>query len=580
MKNLVFILIFLISKIGFTQIPEIVLQQCYGTSEPDYDFAISETDNGYMFAIEVSAGDGLLNYHGLTDIWIISTDSIGTLLWEKCFGGSNYDSPRKIIRLIQNEYYILGGTKSTDGDVKSYNHGDSEIWIIKINGQGNLLWEKCYGSPGTDEPRDMILTQDNGFALLSRISSSGGDISQYYGLYDNWILKCDSIGNIEWEKTLGNEGLDNGISMIINSQGNIMMIGAVQLHGGMVECYPDGAWGDVWLVEMDLQGNIVSQHCYGGSDYDVGINILETENSYILSCYTTSNDGDVTGLHGPPGGPPNGHGDIWLVNLNKNYEILWQKCLGGYDQEDPEFITETDDDGYVIIGDTFSNDGDVSGNHSNPGTDTDIWVVKLNEDGVIEWQHCFGGFRSERLENPHTILKKSDYDYVVASSTNYGPSYDVACTPTGGNPDRDAWIFEIKTEDTTGIPVQQTENDALKVYPNPAKDYIIFEIPYNLSNNAVIPNPGAGKSAGVRNPPERTGNVKAGDSSSRKAGFGMTGADETTVVIMNIYGQEVATKQITSEKTVFDLRQFREGIYFYWVEFDGFNYSGKIVVQR
>ena len=102
-----------------------------------------------------------------------------------------------------------------------------------------------------------------------------------------------------------------------------MIIGAASHHGGLVECYPDEMAGDVWLVEIDLSGEIIWQQCYGGSDYDLGVDIEETEDGYLFIANTDSNDGDVTGLHGPPGGPPEGYGDFWVVRINDQGEIIF-----------------------------------------------------------------------------------------------------------------------------------------------------------------------------------------------------------------------------------------------------------------
>ena len=500
------------------QVPEIIWQQCYGTATRDVAFGIAPAEDGYMLAVEVESGEGLTNYHGLDDIWIVNIDSTGAILWEKCFGGSGYDTPRKIISIGNNEFYVLGGTGSTDGDVQSYNQGNGDLWVVKINGEGDLLWEKCYGSWGTEEPRDMILTADGGFALLARISASGGDISNYYGSYDNWVVKCDSLGNIEWEITLGNNGLDNGISLMINSAGNIMMIGAAQKYGGLVECYPDGVWADVWIVELDLQGNILTQYCYGGSHYDLGNNLIELEDGFAFVAFTHSNDGDVSGLHGPSAAPPDGWSDIWMVRLNEQMEIIWQKCLGGYRTEGPNFITRIEDGGFLVVGMTTSNDGDVSGNHSYPGTHTDIWVVKLNENGDIEWQRCYGGFSSQRLENPHTILKKSDYNYVIAASTKGSPTYDVQCGTFEGY---NAWIFEIALPDTVGVITATASANEIKVYPNPADDYLVFE------NNVAL------------------------------------SANNYQIQIMNIFGQVISTLEMNNSKTVLETQDFAPGIYFY-----------------
>jgi hypothetical protein len=478
MKNHLSILLIFFSLNTFAQIPEIIWQQCYGTNTSDHTFGIVPTENGYMFAIEVQSGDGLTNYHDLYEIWIVNIDSTGAMLWEKCFGGASHDQPEKIINIGNNEYYVFGSTSSTDGDVQSYHHGYSDLWVVKINGQGDLLWERCYGGPGTDEPRDMIITPDGGFALLARIDTEGGEISHCYGWFDNWIVKCDSLGNIEWELTLGNEGLDNALSMIVNSAGNIMMIGAAMWHGGLVECFPDGEWADIWIVELDMQGNILSQSCYGGSHYDLGYCIIEMDEGYAFIASTYSNDGDVSGLHGPPGAPPEAWNDFWVVRLNEQMEIIWEKCLGGYRSDAPLYITQTEDNGFIVIGFTRSNDGDVSGNPSKPGTDVAIWVVKLTELGDIEWQHCYGGWGSERLENPHTILKKSDYNYVIAASTNFSPSHDVQCETFSGN--RNAWIFEIALPDTLDIIFSPASARGIKTYPNPATTELWLQLPENM----------------------------------------------------------------------------------------------------
>ena len=444
MKTIFIIVALIITFNSYSQFPEIVWQQCYGDDISNDYQAIEKTENGYIVGIGINSGENVSNYHGSADIWIFMADSSFNLLWERCYGGSDTDNPRKIININNGFYYIFGSTASIDGDVQSGNNGFNDIWVVKINSLGDIIWENTYGCTGYDDMRDMVLTPDGGFVMIDRIGIGGGDVTNFYGSGDVWMCKCDSLGNIEWEKTLGNDGLDNCVSMIINSEDNIMMIGAAQKHGGLVECYPDEVWGDVWLVELDLQGNMISQHCYGGSYYEVGFDIIEVDDGYVFTAHSDSDDGDVSGLHGPPGGVPNGHSDIWVVKLNEQFEIVWQKCIGGFYGEDPKYIEQIEDEGLLVIGTTFSNDGDVSGNHSMPGGyDTDIWAVKLTPVGEIEWQQCYGGWGSERLENPNTILKKDDYNYVIASSTDYSPSYDVQCGTIGwGN--SDAWVFEIK----------------------------------------------------------------------------------------------------------------------------------------
>jgi hypothetical protein len=472
MKNLLSAFLFFCFLNTFTQIAEIKWQKCYGNDENVFAFGIVSIGDGYLFGLEVSSGEGVTNYHGSNDIWLVRTDSVGVMLWEKCYGGSSGETTQKLIKKSEDEYFIFGYAGSTDGDVQSGNNGFADLWVIKINGLGDILWEKTYGCTGVDNPKDMILTPDGGFVMIDRIGTGGGDVTHFYGIGDCWMAKCDSLGNLEWEKTLGNDGLDNCVSMIVNSAGNLMMIGATQWYGGLVECFPDGAWGDVWIVELDLQGNILAQYCYGGSHYDLGLSIIETEDGYVVNAGTYSNDGDVSGLHGSP----DMYGDIWVIKLDKQMGIVWQKCLGGYRTEYANFITQTDDGGFVVIGTTNSNDGDVSGNHSFSG-DFDIWVVKMNGQGELLWQQCYGGKWSERLENPHTVLKKSDYNYVFAASSNFSPSFDVQC---GTFHNYNAWLFEIALDDTTHIINPVANEQSINIFPNPTSTEAWLQLPANI----------------------------------------------------------------------------------------------------
>lgn len=533
----------LCSDFAYSQIPVIKWQNCYGTQNTwNTGRGIVETENGYLIATGINDDVGAPNYHGGGDIWLIETDTLGNKIWESCYGGSESDGAYKLISR-NDQYYILAATQSTDGDVQSNNNGGLDYWVIKLDSEREIIWEKCYGSPGNEAPRDMIVTPDGGVVVMGRIFNSGGDVSVLYGSNDVWMFKTDSLGNLEWEKTLGNQWNDNGVSIMLNSEGNIILIGAVAHYGGMVECNTDDYYGDVWLVELDLQGNIVSQHCYGGSYYDLGFSVIEVDAGYIFAAGSSSNDGDVSGHHGPAGIAPNGWPDIWVVKIDLQGEIIWQKSIGGYDSEFPMYITQTEDSGIVVIGLTSSNDGDVSGNHSNPDlmNDNDIWVVKLSPGGEIEWQQCYGGLGTEYLESPQTILKKSDYNYVIASSTDYGPSYDVECTPTGGNYlDEDAWIFEIGLEDTTGLNESLPGSGNLDVYPNPATDWAVFN--YTLPDNNA----------------------------------------EGEMMISDATGKLVATLPISGKQgqKVWDTRKIKSGVYFYTLNVSGFNKTGKIIISK
>jgi hypothetical protein len=200
----------------------------------------------------------------------------------------------------------------------------------------------------------------------------------------------------------------------------------------------DGA--DVWVIEIDLNGTLLNQWCYGGSQDDLGRDIIELDDGYVFAASTNSKDGDVSGFHGNEW---NEHDDIWVVKIDFNGNIIWQKCLGGSSLEYPVYLTQTGDNGFIVIGNTYSLDGDVTGNHSWDDIYTDIWVVKLNSEGQLEWEHCFGGGGMERFNGIHSVLKKDDYNYVLGANSNYLDA-DVECDLFPNDLQDDAWLLEVK----------------------------------------------------------------------------------------------------------------------------------------
>jgi hypothetical protein len=430
------------SYLLFPQIDFISWQQCLGTDEgTNWTNAVEKAENGYMFGIYIEKnGPDITNYHGNGDSWIVNTDSSGNILWERSYGGSGGDGPEKIIKFDESSFYLLNYSLSEDGDVQNGRSG--YFWIVKINAIGEILWENSYGGTINGEVViDAILMPDKGLLLMGRISSAGGDVTTYYGDMDVWLCRIDSCGSILWEKTYGNQGKDNGFKIKLSANNTVLMIGGHYESGGMIDCPQMGTDGaDVWIVEMDLHGNMLNQWCFGGSHNDLGCDIFELEDGYVFAALTNSNDGDVSGFHGNEW---NEFDDFWVVKIDFNGNIIWQKCLGGSSWEYPVYLTQTGDGGFVIIGNTCSLDGDVTGNHSWDDIYADIWVVKLNSEGELEWEHSFGGGSTERFWGIHSVLKKDDYNYVLGANSNYLDG-DVECDLFPNDLQDNAWLLEIK----------------------------------------------------------------------------------------------------------------------------------------
>ena len=290
-------------------------QQCYGGSETDKAFDIISLQGGYLINGWTASDDGdiYLN-HGLSDGWLIKTDSNGNIMWEKTYGGIQGDNLVRIFSNFNNEYYLLGASNSSEGDISFDPYpGTWDFWIVKIDSAGNILWDKIVGGNGDEVFWTGTLTDDGGVLAFGWTGSEDGDISVYYGLYDMWMVKLNSDGEKEWDFTIGTSGMDVGQAIIQTSDGGYLAGGTSRpKEGGNLTCVPHSFKAEAILVKLDSLRNIEWQYCYGGSEDEGITGLLETDNAYVFVAYTASNDGDVSGFHGTPGETC----DIWIVKID------------------------------------------------------------------------------------------------------------------------------------------------------------------------------------------------------------------------------------------------------------------------
>ena len=196
---------------------------------------------------------------------------------------------------------------------------------------------------------------------------------------------------MEWQKSLGGSGDDFGEGVVQTFYGGYAITALTSSNDGDVSGNhnTDGNF-DAWLVQLGPTGNLLSQHCYGGSDFDYFLDLVSSDaGSLIIEGYTTSNDGDVRGNHGGAGG------DAWVVKINLFGKIIWQKTVGGTDDDGPgSTIAKTTDGNIVIDGLSFSTDGDIN------AKDTLVsFIAKLSSStGNVIWSKSYDkpgeGFRA------------------------------------------------------------------------------------------------------------------------------------------------------------------------------------------
>ena len=476
MKKQIFLLLLLFSCIMLhSQDYQLTWQQCYGGSNGDLSKDIVETANGYLITGGTSSNDGDVTFYlGGGDGWLIKVDTVGNILWEKTYGGSDLEYFNRIIPSSDDTFYLLGLSFSSDGDISYDPYPDSpDYWIVKIDSSGNIIWDKIVGGNMGEVLFTGDATIDGGVVAIGQTSSNDGDISVSYGGNDTWIVKLSNQGELEWDYTIGTDWFDTGQAILATSDGGYLIgSNSIILEGGVgnITCTPHTyGWVEGVIFKLDSNLNVQWQRCYGGSDHDGIFGIIEIEDGYLFTGGTASNDGNVSGLHG--------ENDIWIVKTDFFGNIIWQKCLGGSRSEYAIVSFKTNDDNLIIVGSTRSNNGDVSGNHSVSEYDHDIWLARLNSDGELLSQQCYGGAGNEIVE--FGVVKKSDYNFVIAGQTDYGPSYDVGCTPYGGNGDKDFWVFEIQ-DTLTSVVASHDILEEVKVYPNPATTELWLQMPENM----------------------------------------------------------------------------------------------------
>ncbi len=304
--------------------------------------------------------------------------------------------------------------------------------LILFNGVNNkslaqaptIEWQKCLGGTNDDRAYSIQQTSDGGFIVASITGSNDGDVSGNHGYDDAWVVKLNSSGNIEWQKCLGGTSYDVANSIQQTSDGGFIVSGYTGSNDGDVS----GKYGatDYWIVKLNSSGDIEWQKCLGGIYDDFAYSIQQTnDGGFIVAGFKESNESDMSGNHGAI--------DALVVKLNSSGDIEWQKCLGGTDYDSAHSIQQISDGGFIVAGRTRSNNGDVSGNHGA----CDAWVVKLNSSGDIEWQKCLGGTDNDYA---NSIQQSSDGGFIVAGETKSNDG-DVS----GNHGVYDYWVVKLNS---------------------------------------------------------------------------------------------------------------------------------------
>ncbi len=421
-SSLLLLVLFSLAFLSHAQTPDLIWQHSYGGSKEDYTRSIQLTaDGGFAFLAAAESADGdVVGNHGLSDYWLVKVNAEGIQEWQKCFGGSLDDYGYEMKVTADGGYIIAGYTNSHDGDVSDF-LGNFDYWVVKTDANGNIEWEQSYGGTGYDAPYAVEQTTDHGYVVAGSVVSHNGDVTGFHLNKDLWVIKIDSAGTLQWQKDVGGSGIDDAFAIQQTTDGGYIVAGNTESTDGDVI----GLHGsdDFWVVKLSASGNLLWQHCYGGSASEKARSVRQkSDGGYVVLGYTASTDGDVTGNHGKD--------DMWVIGIDSLGNLQWQKTFGGSDADFGRVIHIANDGSLLIAGASKSFDGDVTGNHG----DQDFWIAGLDASHNITWQKSFGG----SLFDYAYAFEQSGGEYYLGglSKSNDG---DV----TGNHGEQDAWITKL-----------------------------------------------------------------------------------------------------------------------------------------
>lgn len=348
------------------------------------------------------------------------------ILWEHGYGGNVDDRAYNIIQTDDGGYLVVGYSDSDDGDLTE-NFGITDFWVTKLNNAGELEWQKSYGGSSLDMCNSICKGIDGGYILAGVTGSTDGDITSTHGGSEAWLIKIDDSGNIEWQKCYGGT-YNEGAQDIIKTSDNFYL----------VTCYSGSDDGDVndhkgeiyssdfWLLKLDLEGNIIWSHCYGSTEVDFPNTIVEVADGYVAAGYTLGYDGDVSFNYGSV--------DSWIIKLDTSGDLDWQSSFGGSQEDEIHEIVVRENGDLMLGGYTLSDDWDVTYNHGA----YDCWIISIDSLGNLKWEKTYG---SSGFDEIYSIIEYSENEFIFAGRTS-STDGDVAGGTNGAN---DYWIGAIDT---------------------------------------------------------------------------------------------------------------------------------------
>lgn len=450
----------------------------FGGDYGEIFYNIKQTnDGGYaLFGYSESPISGEVSQtpRGSADYWLVRTDSDGNKLWDKRFGGADIDVGIAFEQTTDNGY-ILGGYSISDTsiDKSALPKGYVDFWVVKTDSSGTKLWDKCYGGLplASFVLRDLKQTSDGGYILGGNTANGiGGDCS--YANWDTsllsndyWIIKIDAFGNKLWDRKFGGTGNDEFTVVEVCLDGGFLLGGSSWSDAGGDKTQPSRGVTDAWIVKTDPNGNKLWDKRYGGD-----------QSEYLYSIKPTADGGFLLGVesnssvNGDKSVPSNGFADYWMLKIDSLGNKIWDNGYGGNGMEEMSSITTDGLGNIYLCGDSYSQaSGDKSEN--NLGVEQS-WVVKTDFAGNLLWEKTIRTYghdeRTQIVIGEEGCVTVANFSDGVVGALNSQP-------PRGSV---DFWMVKLcDSTAVTGNSESILTNETWQMYPNPAHDFVTIELP-------------------------------------------------------------------------------------------------------
>jgi hypothetical protein len=333
---------------------------------------IQTSDGGYAIAgYTYSFGAGG------ADVYVVKLDANGNLQWTKTIGGPASEAGYSLIQTSDSGYAIAGETGVLSINELEAHILNLEVYVIKLDANGNPQWTKTIGEGYLARGSSLIQTSDGGYAIAGSTSPFGP------GEEDVYVVKLDAHGNLQWTKTIGGPESEGGNSIIQTSDGGYAIAGSTKSFGAGGE--------DVYVVKLDAKGNLQWTKTIGGPEGEEGHSLIQTADGGYAIVGSTKSFGS-------------GGYDVYVVKLDAHGNLQWTKTIGGSESEGGYSLVQTSDGGYAIAGYT----------ESFGAGDWDVYVVKLDAHGNLQWTKTIGGPGYDWGES---LIQTSDGGYAITGST-------------------------------------------------------------------------------------------------------------------------------------------------------------------